>query len=275
MLRKILVGLLIGVSSILFTGSVIGVILSWAYNQPLTEEALTRLEQIDAELEGAEVTLRNSKVELERTLRIVDQTETALNQFTQNDPEGFFKDVQTTLDDKLLPELETARERLISARDTLEDIRVTLFGLNLVPFLQINIPDKILTDLIDSADALESEIGGVSELAKKASVLLDDAAYLLGGDFGETRDSLKFFLNEIDVYQEKVTGWREQIADVEKSLPGWLDLASLLLTVFLLWFGFSQLGLILHGLNLWRGKSPFAALLDIFQMRDSHSKTEV
>lgn len=268
MLRKILVGLLIGVSSILFTGSVVGVILSWAYNQPLTEEALTRLEQIDVELEGAEVTLRNSKVELERTLRIVDQTETALNQFTQNDPEGFFKDVQTTLDDKLLPELETARERLISARDTLEDIRVTLFGLNLVPFLQINIPDKILTDLIDSADALESEIGGVSELAKKASVLLDDAAYLLGGDFGETRDSLKFFLNEIDVYQEKVTGWREQIADVEKSLPGWLDLASLLLTVFLLWFGFSQLGLILHGLNLWRGNDPLSPVREMFKKQD-------
>jgi hypothetical protein len=61
---------------------------------------------------------------------------------------------------------------------------------------------------------------------------------------------------------------------VEKSLPGWLDLASLLLTVFLLWFGFSQLGLILHGLNLWRGESPFAALLEIFQRRDSQSKTD-
>ena len=265
MLRKILVGFLIGFSSILFTASVIGVILSWAYNTPLTEEALTRLHDIDVELETAEITLKNSKVELERTLRIVDQTEAALGQFTQNDPEGFFKDVQTTLDDELLPELETARERLISARDTLEDIRVTLFGLNLVPFLQINIPDKILTDLIDSADALEAEIGGVSELAKKASVLLDDAAYLLGGDFSETRDSLEFFLNEIDIYQEKVTGWREQVAMVTEGLPVWLDLASFLLTVFLLWFGFSQLGLILHGLNLWRGNDPLLPVREMFK----------
>lgn len=268
MLRKIWAGLLISVSSILFIGSIVGVILGWAYNQPLTEEALTQLEQIDVELETAEVTLQNSRVELERTLRIVDQTETALNQFTQNDPEGFFQDVQTTLDDELMPELETARERLISARDTLEDIRVTLFGLNLVPFLQINIPDQTLTDLIDSADALESEIGGVSELAKKASVLLDDAAYLLGGNFGETRASLQFFLTEIDVYQEKVTGWREQIATVEESLPGWLDLASLLLTVFLLWFGFSQLGLLLHGLTLWRGNDPLSPVREMFQKQE-------
>lgn len=265
MARKVLIGIFIGVSSFFLIASAIGILLSWILNKPLTDKALTTLNSIDAELEQAQTTLRDSKVELERTLRIVDETETALNQFTANDPESFFKDVQTTLDDQLLPELATARERLISARDMLENIRVTLFGLNLVPFLQINIPDKILTDLIDSADALEAEIGGVSELAKKASVLLDDASYLLGGDFGETRDSLVFFLKEIDVYQAKITDWRAQIADVTESLPGWIDLASFLLTVFLLWFGFSQFGLILHGLNMQRGDDPFAGLKGILK----------
>lgn len=260
MARKVLIGIFIGVCSFLLIASVVGIFLSWVLNKPLTDKALKQLTAIDAELEQAETTLRDSKVELERTLRIVDETETALNQFTANDPEGFFKDVQTTLDDELLPELETARERLITARDTLENIRVTLFGLNLVPFLQINIPDKILTDLIESAEALESEIGGVSELAKKASILLEDASYLLGGDFSETRDSLEFFLKEIDVYQEKLADWRAQLADVIESLPGWIDLASFVLTVFLLWFGFSQFGLILHGLNMQRGDDPFIGL---------------
>lgn len=260
MARKVLIGIFIGVCSFLLISSVAGIFLSWVLNKPLTDKALKQLTAIDAELEQAETTLRDSKVELERTLRIVDETETALNQFTANDPEGFFKDVQTTLDDELLPELETARERLITARDTLENIRVTLFGLNLVPFLQINIPDKILTDLIESAEALESEIGGVSELAKKASILLEDASYLLGGDFSETRDSLEFFLKEIDVYQEKLADWRAQLADVIESLPGWIDLASFFLTVFLLWFGFSQFGLILHGLNMQRGDDPFIGL---------------
>lgn len=269
MARKILTGTLIIVSSLLLLLSVVGIVLAWVYNEPLTSQAVERLGAIDAELDQVEATLKNSRVELERTLRIVNATEEALNKFTLNDPQAFFENVQSTLDDKLVPELETARGRLISARDTLERLRVTLFGLNLIPFLQINIPDQILTDLIDSADSLNDEIGNVSQLAEQASTFLDDASYLLGGDFTKTRDSLEFFLAEIDVYETKVAGWRSQVADLTASIPVWLDRASLGLTAFLLWFGFSQMGLILHGLSLRRGDDPLEVMRETFKSKKS------
>jgi hypothetical protein len=44
------------------------------------------------------------------------------------------------------------------------------------------------------------------------------------------------------------------------SLPGWIDRASIILTVFLFWFGLSQFGLLLHGLNAWKGGHPLAVL---------------
>lgn len=219
-----------------------------------------RLEAVDAELELAETTLKHSKQEIERTLRIVNATEAALEKFTLNDPQKFFEDVQSTLDEGLVPELETARERLVAARDSLERLRVTLFGLNLVPFLQINIPDKILTDLIDSADAMQSQVDDVSLLARQASAFLDDASYLLSGDFTETKESLEFFLAAIDEYEQKISTWRADLAAWIELFPIWVDRASILLTVFLLWFGFSQFGLILHGLGLRRGDDPLEAL---------------
>ncbi len=260
MARKIFSNTLIGLSSFFLVLSFLAAPLTWVYNEPLTRKALAKLDEIDIELEQAEVTLRTSKIELQRTLRIVNDMEEALNQFTLNDPQGFFEDVQSTLDEGLVTELETARERLISARDTLEQLRVTLFGLNLVPFLQINVSDQILTDLIDSADTLQTRIGDVSDLAEEASTFLDDASYLLGGDFTETRKSLEFFLGEIDIYQQKVAGWREQIAGLVESIPAWIDNASLSLTVGLLWFAFSQFGLILHGLGMKRGIHPLGVL---------------
>ena len=175
MARKIFSSTLIVISSTLLILSIFGVALAWVYNEPLTRKALDKLEEVDGELEQVEVTLKTSKIELERTLRIVNSTEEALKKFTLNDPQGFFEDVQTTLDDGLVTELETASTRLTSARDTLENLRVTLFGLSLVPFLKVNVSDQILTDLIDSADALQSRIADVSDLAKQASIFLDDA----------------------------------------------------------------------------------------------------
>jgi hypothetical protein len=260
MTRKILIGTLIVVSSLLLLLSATGIVLAWVYNEPVTRESVARLEQVDSELEQVEITLKASKAELDRTLRIVNATEEALKKFTLNDPQRFFKNVQSTLDEGLVPELETARERLIAARDSLERLRVTLLGINLIPFIQINIPDRILTDLIDSADAMQTRVEDVSLLARQASTFLDDASYLLGGDFSETRESLEFFLAEIEIYQEKVDGWRAQVGMLIESVPGWVDNASIWLTVFLLWFGFSQFGLILHGLGLRRGDDPLEVL---------------
>src|SRR5690606_21656883 len=82
MARKILTGTLIIVSSLLLLLSVVGIDLAWVYNEPLTRQAIDRLGAIDAELDQVEVTLKNSRVELERTLRIVNATEEALNKFT-------------------------------------------------------------------------------------------------------------------------------------------------------------------------------------------------
>jgi hypothetical protein len=57
-----------------------------------------------------------------------------------------------------------------------------------------------------------------------------------------------------------VAGWRAQIAAWSAALPGWLDAVSLFLTVFLLWFGFANFSLLLHGLSAWRGGDPFTPL---------------
>ncbi|MEW5941962.1 MAG: hypothetical protein AB1750_20040, partial [Chloroflexota bacterium] len=58
----------------------------------------------------------------------------------------------------------------------------------------------------------------------------------------------------------QITDWRAQVADVTASLPAWIDNASVGLTLFLLWFGLSQFGLLLHGLGLWRGENPLRVL---------------
>ncbi|HKY55301.1 MAG TPA: hypothetical protein VJM08_13380 [Anaerolineales bacterium] len=262
MANKFFSGVLIVLGTIFLMLSIIGMAAIWVYNEPLTLEATSRLTDINTELSQAQVGLQSSQQELERALRIVDATEKALEQLADEstDAKNVLENIQGTLDDRLIPELKTARERLVAASNTLEDLRNTIQGFGSFIPLDLTGPDQILADLIDSATSLDSEIGEIERVAQQASVFLSDSSFILGGDLTETRKSLEEFLATTQEYEKKVTDWRKQVADLIEKTPAWIDQASVILTVFLLWFSLSQIGLIMHGLNIRRGDDPFAVL---------------
>ena len=263
MVRKLLAWIVIVLSSILLLVSVVGIGAAWFYNEPLTREATSRLEKIDGQLVQVQSTLESSRLELERALRIVDATEQVLEKLAEQSTsaENILDGIQSQLDDKLLPELKTTRERIDEARQALESLQSVLEGISsFLPGVDLSAPNKIVTDLIDSADSIDSEIANAEEIARQASTFVSDTSYLLGGDLTETRTSLQNFLAAIAEYQQKVTDWRTQIADLIRNLPGWIDRTSIGLTVFLFWFGLSQFGLFLHGRAVLLGENPLDLL---------------
>jgi len=263
MTRKILAGILVVVASILLIASMIGIGLAWIYNEPLTREAAARLGEIDAELAQIQSDLQNAKLEVERALRIIESAEKALESLTEQttDAKQLLEEVNSTLDDKLIPGLETTRGKIGQVRATLEDLRGALEQVNTLPFVDLNLPgDELLANIIAGVDSLDSEIANVQELAQKASTFISDTSYLLGGDFNETKQHLQDLLKVLGDYDAKVIDWRSQLATLIESIPHWIDNASIGLTIFLLWFGFSQFGLILHGLNIRRGANPLDVL---------------
>lgn len=261
--RKILAWTLIVLSSIFLLASVAGIGAAWIYNEPLTREATGRLKEIDGQLSQVQATLESSRQELERALRIVDATEQVLEKLAEQSTsaENILEGIQSTLDDRLLPELKTTRERINSARSALENLQSVLDGIaSFLPGVDLGAPKKIVTDLIDSANSIDSEISNAEDIAKQASTFVSDTSYLLGGDLTQTRESLQNFITSIEDYQGRVAGWRDQAADLIKNVPVWIDRASISITVFLLWFGLSQFGLLLHGLSIRRGENPLDVL---------------
>jgi len=262
MLRKLIAGILIVISATLLGLGIAGMVTIWTYNQPLSQTALSKLQAIDSQLGQAQTALQNARLELERTLRIVEAAEISVSklkdEFTQ--VKKLFGEVNGSLDSSLIPALKTARGNLNQAKSTLQELLVALKQINALPFGNFNLPgDQILEELIASADSLDSQIVSVEELVKKASTLTSDASYLMGFDFSETRNNLQDFLAVIKEYEQKLGVWRAQLSAVIQSLPGWIASASQGLTIFLLWFGFSQLGLIAHGLTIWHGNHKLIA----------------
>jgi hypothetical protein len=263
MARKIFAAILVAFSAILLVLSLVGIGAVWFYNEPLTSEATGRLAEIEDELGQAQVTLTSSEAELERALRIVDNAEAALEELTQTTEgaETLFENIQSTLDDGLLPELKQTRTRLVSAREALENLQSIMEGVSsFIPGMDLNLPTGILSDLISSANSLDTEIANVEALATQASTFVSDTGYLLGGDLTETRKSLQSFLTAIQDYKEKIVTWREQVQGLIAGTPRWIDQASIALTIFLLWFALSQFGLLLHGLGMQQGYDPFLVL---------------
>lgn len=263
MIRKIFAGTLVGLSALLLLLSLVGVGLAWYYNEPLTREGLARLEQIDTELSLAEGVLKEARVEIERTLRIIATAEETLNELKNelSTARDLFGEVDETIEGQLVPGLKGTRFQINAAINAVQEIRTFLKQLNDIPFVNLNLPgDELLAEIIAIGISLDTQIAGMETLAEKVSLFLKDASYLMGGDLGETRHSLQNFLLAIEEYEQRLAGWRAQVAYLSESLPGWLDTASISLTVFLLWFACSQFGLILHGLAVWRGENPLAAL---------------
>ena len=261
--RKIWSMTLMVLSTILFVASIAGVGVIWYYNTPLTEEIISRLQEIDSELTLARLALTDAQVELERALRIVEAAEKALEALSQQTAQAqdILGSVKGTIDDKLLPGLNTSRDKVDDVRGMVEGLRGTLETINNLPLLGFDVPgDELLANIMAAADSLDAEIANVEDIARQASTFVGDTSYLIGGDLSETKTSMTNLLAVIEEYNAKISGWQVQIAVWEQSLPGWIDNASISLTVFLLWFAFSQAGLFLIGYTAWKGGDPFAVL---------------
>lgn len=271
MYRKILSRALIILGTLFLVLSVIGIGAIWIYRVPLTNQAVGRLEQVDAELTQAQTALDNGKSELQRTLRIVDAAQKSLaalkDQLVQ--AKQLTDQVNGTLNNKLVPGLEGVRGKIDQLRGTLENLRNSLKSLNSVPFLNLNLPgDQFLADILNSLDALDKEIAAAQQLTQQASTFVGDASYLMGGNLNDTKEHIQKLLDTVTEYDKKVAGWHAQVRSLIVSVPRWITEAAIGLTLFLLWFGISQFGLILHGLAMEQGEDPLAVIRRLRRGRD-------
>lgn len=263
MSRKILSGVIVAVAGFLLLLSIVGIGAAWAYNKPVTEQALAQLDDLDGELAQAQLALDGAETELRRALRILDGAERALEALGQSTTEAqqVLEGFGDALDHRVLPGLATVGEELDQVRATLQDALAALERINSMSLLPVTIPgEEWLSALVQATDSLDTEVANLEALAGQASTFLADVDYVLGGDFGETRQGLERLLAAVSEYQGRVGGWRAQIATIRGRLPALIDRACIVLTVLLLWLGFSQAGLILHGLAAYRGANPLAVL---------------
>src|ERR1044071_7267542 len=151
MAKRLLTAAIIVLSSLMLIASLVGMGAIWIYQKPLTQNILARLQCVDTELTNAQSAIEMAKGELERTLRLVDDAQVALAQVKQQADQAkqLLNTVNGTLNQDLIPGLQTTRDRIEQLRGTLQGLRDTLGKINQIPFLNITIPrDDVLANII-------------------------------------------------------------------------------------------------------------------------------
>jgi hypothetical protein len=103
---------------------------------------------------------------------------------------------------------------------------------------------------------IEEGGGKIEQLSQTTQNTVDS----LSTGFAELETSIEILLEILNVYEEKIESTQEQLLYLESNLPTWIDLASITLTVILVWLGISQVGVFILAWSLFKEQDLIAGI---------------
>jgi uncharacterized phage infection (PIP) family protein YhgE len=142
----------------------------------------------------------------------------------------------------------TLRESLLTIKDTLERI-------NELPLINIEIPgieeiEQGAEQLGNLQNQIEEGGGKIEQLSQTTQDTVDS----LSTGFARLEISISSLLETLDEYAEKIETTQDQLLYLEENLPKWINYASIILTIVLVWLGISQVGLFILGWSYYKGQ---------------------
>jgi chromosome segregation ATPase len=250
-------------SVIFFLISLAGLIGIWVYNQPLTERGLTTIETASQDLEAAATAIEMSKAELISAQAQLDLLQAILETLGVNAAEDLNRlaDIVGRVEDTLSPVLNSVASGISALRESLLTIKETLEKINELPLVNIQIPGiESIEEGADQLGNLQSQIEEGSGKIEQLSQTTQDTIDSLSTGFAELEVSINSLLETLTEYEGKIEATQAQLLYLEENLPTWIDLASVVLTVNLVWLGISQVAVFLVGWSFFKGQDLLASL---------------
>ena len=227
-----LVGIALGTIGLIL--SLAAIVAIWVVNTPLTESALQFLNRIEIGLTVAGEGLDQADATL---TEVRDQLTAVGEAFPAEELIRFIEDV----------------ESILAAAQSTADTASTVVGLaNAVPFIGGGgSTGASATPTLDQSSQTLEEISTKLETVRVALVNRSEGSGsgLLGQIDAEIAQ-LQGLLQNVDSSVEDST---TVVVQLQVDLPGWIDIASVVFTLLLLWLGLAQMSLLAHGWEWLRG----------------------
>ena len=247
-LKRILAGAVIVLCIIGILVAAFGVVAIWRVNTPVTDNLTQLLTSIDGFLELVETGLVTFNIALSDVVDLVQSLETTVVETgeTVKETNLMLLAIDATIGDKLFPLLEKASDTIEMVIDSVIAVNEALEAVNAIPFVTVS----TLTADLEAAETGIIEIQNDFEEAQKTiqttkEEAVDTVVTPISTRLSEMDRALQD-VSEISTESEsQVTASREGIADVIQKLPGWINLASVTMTLLMAWLIFAQGSLLL------------------------------
>jgi uncharacterized phage infection (PIP) family protein YhgE len=127
--------------------------------------------------------------------------------------------------------------------------------LNELPLVNIEIPGmEIVDEGANQLENLQTQIEEGGGKIEQLSQTTQDTIDSLTTGFSELETSVSALIDTLETYEIKIQDAQAQLDYLGTNLPTWIDIASIILTLLLIWLGFSQVGLFILGWSLYKGE---------------------
>jgi uncharacterized coiled-coil protein SlyX len=237
----------------------------WRLRQPVTDWVVTNLDLLYTTCSTTE----NGLMVIESTVANFSDTTTALETTTIAAAQslhdtGLLVDTLSTLVGEELPTTITnTQTALSSAQTSAVVIENVLYGLASIPLIGINYSPEVplsqaLGQVSASLDALPGsleDIQGDLDNTHTDLSLLEENLITINQNIQVINDNLTLAQGVIDDFQVQVRQLKTRLDNSRNSAPDWTRTGALILTIVVLWQGFSQASILVQGIDMLAKRS--------------------
>jgi uncharacterized phage infection (PIP) family protein YhgE len=244
-----------------------GIVGNWTANKALTDSTVQVLTGIDTVLGRTEQALTRLDTAVGNARDRVDafdeRVATAGENFVENPV--ILTALSERLDLGIGPALEQVREAVQSIRETVMAVQNTIQALNSMPFISIGgsvAEEGQLQALSDSETDLREGIQQIRDSIREAKAgAATEVVSASGAGTSRLDAGLENIETTVSGYSARVSDLRGEVSELKSALTFWLDVASVVITLALLWLIFAHVVTFVLGLSLFKGENLFARWL--------------
>jgi hypothetical protein len=261
-LKRVLAAIVMVISALVLVLSLAGIVGAWIVRGQLATDLVGIATKAEARATQAKQGVDRLDAALTRAHDQVLVVEHEVQAFgadlEQNRP--LLSAISERLGLELGPLFDSVREIMTTIRETVVAVNTATEAINAIPFISIPVPEmEKLEKLSQDVDSVRTQVQDLrTAIDQRRSEIIQGAVSIVTTPTSQMGTALGEMQATVSGYSEQLGAVQERLSSFKSAIGGWLTWAAVILTLILLWFAFSQAGLLVLGWRFFSGQDLLA-----------------